>query len=1059
MPAPFDHRSGLPGVYDRAPDHPAWARVLFREGKMSQAAELMEVQTIAERRGRRIAEATMKDGDRIEGAAATVDVAAGTVTCDPGRVYVQGDVRPVAAAVLTGVAMSGEVEIGVRLTRSVETEVENPDLVGLHPGTEGEGEPGAGREVETIAWAYAGDGEPGDFFAVYLLKDGVIIDQTPPPLLSGVVQQIATYDRDANGSYIVSGHRVTALGKTGDAQVFSISEGVANIFGFKRTRYTALRHVEPEQWDTEQVDSEAHSWTDEGGGSGAIPVNHTPIASVITVIATFEAFEESVVRGPTADTSDTLANTSVQQVLEVRQGATTFVEGTDYQVVGDNIDWGLGGDEPAPGSTYEVTYYYFDAVTPDSVTDTQVTISGAVDGEAAFVTYTWKLPRVDLLCLDEQGHTVYVKGQSARARPIPPIVPVELLPLAEIENDWTGTPTVRNTGVRAFPFTQIDRMYRKLVDALNLIGLERLRRDIDSREPVAKKGVFVDDLTSDRWRDAGEPQDAAVFNGSMQLAIDPTFYTPALAGPVTLDFTEEVLIRQESATACQLINPYQVFDPLPAELVLDPPDDFWVETQTQFTSDATRVFGFGNDRRTTVRDVLVNEEEELLDFLRQIDVDFTIRGFGPGEALDALEFDNVDVTPAGLSADANGDLSGTFTIPPNVTAGTKAVVARGAGGSQATADFVGQGTVQIEVVQRVTTVRRFRRDRGNGGGGGGGGGDPLAQTFMLTEGRHIAGVDVRFCAIGDAAKDVVVDLVRVEHGIPTRDVITQARVEMTGVTLDAWHQVRFPIPVYLPAGLEFAFVFRTDDGQHALSIARMGDFDAVAQEWVGAQPYSVGVLLSSSNARTWTPHQSEDLTFRVVAARFGPTTRTVALGTHSLVNASDLLARAPAELPTGVARVTFEVERPTGEVIRLDPDQVFEFTDYETEDVELRAVLTGTETVSPVLYPRPLFVAGEMRGSGTYVTRAMTLGTGIRLSVFVKTMLPAGSTLTVEVDAADDNWTPLTLQTTTPLAEPGWNEQEYRVDPYTAQTGRLRLTLTGTPGARPSLADLRAVAI
>ncbi|MBL6431665.1 MAG: DUF4815 domain-containing protein [Alphaproteobacteria bacterium] len=48
---------------------------------------------------------------------------------------------------------------------------------------------------------------------------------------------------------------------------------------------------------------------------------------------------------------------------------------------------------------------------------------------------------------------------------------------------------------------------------------------MDSREPVAKRGVFVDPFTSDRYRDGGIAQDAAVFEGSCQLAIDPTVFS------------------------------------------------------------------------------------------------------------------------------------------------------------------------------------------------------------------------------------------------------------------------------------------------------------------------------------------------------------------------------------------------------------------------------------------------------------------------------------------------------------------------------------------------------
>src|SRR5690606_26719463 len=147
-----------------------------------------------------------------------------------------------------------------------------------------------------------------------------------------------------------------------------------------------------------------------------------------------------------------------------------------------------------------------------------------------------------------------------------------------------------------------------------------------------------------RSRDAGEAQDAAVFGGSMQIAIDPAFHRVEMAGPIMLDYVEEVVIEQPLATGCMKINPYQNFLPLPAKMTINPAVDFWTVSQTQWTSPATSVFGVGNVNRTTVTDVVVDQREQLAEFLRQIPVGFVIEGFGPGEILQRLAFDGVDVT-------------------------------------------------------------------------------------------------------------------------------------------------------------------------------------------------------------------------------------------------------------------------------------------------------------------------------------------------------------------------------------------------------------------------------
>ncbi|TIS75046.1 MAG: DUF4815 domain-containing protein, partial [Mesorhizobium sp.] len=306
--------------YDRSPQFPLWDSVLNREGKIGQAAEMVEAQTILQRKIRSIGNLVARDGDRVEGADIIIDVAAQTVTLIAGKLYVAGRVLDAPAAVLTDVPMTGAVHIGVRLLKTYVTELEEPALLGLMPGSLSEGEAGAARVVFALAWGFSGDGGEGDLYSVYLLKDGVAIDQTPPPNLTGINAQLAIYDFDANGNYIVSGCSVSALGKDGADQVFSIAEGVANIKGQKRTRYAALRHRETETFDLFRIPTEVHTF---GTNPTIVTLNHGPIATIREVLVEKEV-TDTVVRGGTPNGSDALVNTGVTSILEVKQGATTY---------------------------------------------------------------------------------------------------------------------------------------------------------------------------------------------------------------------------------------------------------------------------------------------------------------------------------------------------------------------------------------------------------------------------------------------------------------------------------------------------------------------------------------------------------------------------------------------------------------------------------------------------------------------------------------------------------------------------------------------------------------
>lgn len=1095
----YEHPLGLSDAYDRAGSRESWSGVAFREDRFAQAAELNEIQTIESRRGRRIANLTAKDGDRTEGCEITVigdlvegeppDPATMTVRIATGRIYVGGDVLPVSAATFTGLHVMGERTIGVRLVKTIVTELDDPILLGLHPGSEAEGEPGAARIVTSLSWALSTDEEPGEFFAVYLIKDGAVINQVPPPALTGIMQQIGRYDFDANGNYVVDGCMVDALGKTGSDQVFSIGAGTANIQGFKRIRETAMRHFEPEAPDLETIIAEPQTFTGPTNGETVISVLRPPIAAVTSAIVV-KRITETVVRGSTPNGLDALQSSSVVAIESITQGATTYVAGTDYALSGNSVSWAPGGAEPANSSTYTVTYRYNAAVTPIEVTATTVKVAGGVNGSTALISYTSKLPRADILCLDITGRPVYIKGVSARKGGLAPLPPASLLKLAEVHNDWLAKPVITNNGTRNYTYDEQRRFFNRLVDILEQFERTRLEAQVTAFEPVSKKGIFTDSFVDDFYRDQGSAQTAAVNRGVLQLGIDDVLLQLAGTTVETLAWVPEIVVRQELATSSIEINPYDNFVRMPAGMKLEPAVDFWTEEQTEWTSPVTREFQTAPNEppgQTTINEVTEIRRVNAVT-LRQIPVTVALEGFGVGENLATLTFDGVNVKPAGTqTGDANGEITVTFTVPANIPVGRRLVRATGAVDSFAEAIFVGEGTIDITTMRRVTLIARAAPDpvvinittttvvnqvnvaqvtggvvngggQGNDSGNSGGGQDPLAQTFTLPEPRHVVGLNFKFAAIGDRTNGVRVQLATVQNGWPTREVLAEAFINMQTVSVNVWTEARFAYPVFLPADREFCFVILTADPDHAVAIAKLGDVDVPTQTRVSAQPYTVGVLLTSANRLTWTPYQEADLTFQIVCARFAPQTRTFDLWTGSFDQVSDIIVRGTVEIPTQAARFRYELVRATGQVIALAPGQTHSFAEFVDEDVTLRAVMSGTEVISPILYPGTLLIGGRIREEGTYITRVFTMGSAVRIAALFAALIPPGANVAVHVDAADDNWQALAADGATVLGG-GWNEPRYTKSSYTAAIGRVRVKLTGTPAARPSIAKLRAYSV
>lgn len=1061
----YEHKSGLPLAYDGVGDRQEVQALVFHGRRpYLQARELNDLQAVQRNRAERMGQLVAQDGDRFEGAFALVDVEAKTITLGAGKIVVAGDVFPVSAAVLVNVPMTGRVQIGVRLKTEYITAEDDPTLRGLAPGSKAENDSSAAaRELATISWARGDVAGDGTFYQVYLLQDGTILDQTPPPALDGVMQALALYDAP-HGNYIVSGCRVSTLGVNAGKRIFSIEEGEANVSGRKVVRHASLRHQEQQVWDVAAVPGETATYA--GGASQTFTLAHAPLDAITSILLT-KRRTVNVTRGALANGIDALPNNSIVDIVSI----AGYAKNVDFKKTGDGVDWAPAGAEPAAGTTYSVTYTWRDSVLPDSFSDKTITLSGGdVNGDVIFA-YTYKLPRTDMIGLLPSGAPAYIRGVSA-ANPVRPIPPANVLPLAEIRNTWMGEPAIVinrvHTGVRMPTWSDYWRVVNKQEDHDRLLQQARIRQEVEQRDPAAKRGMFVDPFTTDEFRDAGIAQNGAVGNGILQLAIVPTFFDTSLTQPLTLDYVEEVIIEQKLKTGCVKINEYLNFTQLPGTLALTPAVDFWTVSATEWASPVTQEFQRGVQNWGGPLQTVDNGVEragpsrtEALPFLRQRDVAFTIKGFIPNEQLSSFTFDGVSILPAGQApkANAQGEISGSFHIPADIPSGRKQVLAKGAvNGTVAEAVFAGQGTLQVDVMRRVTTINTWTAPVFVSSGGSrdeptvGSSPDPQGQIFIPPETRQVIGIDFHLCAIGDRNNHVLVHQVTVETGLPTDQLVAEGFVSMLGAA-EGWKSARYRLPVTSPDNQAHAFVVKTDDGQHSISMASVGALDAQTQEVITVHPYAIGPRLSSVNAITWTPHQKEALSFRVVAARYPSTTKVQSLGKVQLTNHSDLQIRSVADLPSSACSVMYEVRRANGIKYRLQPYQVLSLGEYLTEEVEVFAILTGTEKLSPILYAPVEVIAGRVEQTAVYVTRAFDITDAARMLAYLKVALPSGSTMAMRAQVDNGAWVPVPLDATELSPDPVWVEQQHRLANINGAKMRIEIKLTGGPAARPRAAD------
>ena len=307
-------------------------------------------------------------------------------------------------------------------------------------------------------------------------------------------------------------------------------------------------------------------------------------------------------------------------------------------------------------------------------------------------------------------------------------------------------------------------------------------------------------------------------------------------------------------------------------------------------------------------------------------------------------------------------------------------------------------------------------------------------------------------------KDLMVQLRESDNGVPERQALTQVRVKASDLNASGATRVTFPFPIYLNANQEYWLVFLTDDATHSLKLAELGKYDSTANQWVSAQPYTIGVLLSSSNASSWTPHNDKDLKFTLNVAEFTSTQRTINLGALNVTNMTDLLVTAPVDVPGDQTRVSFKYTRSTGEVFNLAPEQSIPLEASISDTLQVQAVLEGTAKESPILYPGVLSLPGTLDTTGTYVGRQFDVTAGAStMRVVYEAKLEAGATVTPQYD--NSGYQTLTLASANPVGD-GWVEYVYEDTGIVGLSATsVKLTLTGSAAGRPLVRKTRAVLV
>jgi hypothetical protein len=395
-------------------------------------------------------------------------------------------------------------------------------------------------------------------------------------------------------------------------------------------------------------------------------------------------------------------------------------------------------------------------------------------------------------------------------------------------------------------------------------------------------------------------------------------------------------------------------------------------------------------------------------------------------------------------AEANnqGVIEGEFTVPEGIPAGVVLMEIEGDQGSVGTATYTSSGEITTESRRIVASVIC--------------GYDPLAQTFTLSEGRHVAGVDLWFKNKGNSR--VLVQIRETTVGFPNQNVVAQTSVYPEDVKVDGSHTRILFTPIWLEANIEYAIVILTDDAETSVAVAELGKFDSVHDVYVTKQAYQVGVLLSSSNASTWTAHQDLDLAFRLLACRFTETEHQINFGTIAADEHTDILTLANVQRVSSETNAEFVFTDSEGKTNVLAEDMPVALKEKINGEVSVIARIRGTTTRSPVVYQGVQVVLGTLGDIGDYVTRAFPAGTNVTIKIVYESFTPGNSTVKVYVRQTDTTYTLVPLHSGTAVGD-GWEEHTHILENFNGAATRVKIILEGNVLYRPGVRNLKAFTV
>jgi len=1134
--------------------HSDYKAVLFRAGDALQSAEMNEAQGFAKKSLADFSSKFISNGDVVSGVEVDTSYVMNgnslydiTVSSTEGMIFVDGEFIKVEASNIVLVdedLNTSSFGIGAEIVYEEVTHNEDDTLLDPALETRNQGQPGAGRlKITASIIDEASFVEADD--RIFLPLHYIIGGEVQEPNIAVPVDPferfrddttdiVAKYDRNSNGNYLLEGHEIEFTGLinpfTGSVGTnvgpfwFNVADGSSNVNGYNFEVPYSRNFELSSLVDYELKQNEPQEFV----GDGWYSVRHAPIRKVFRVSGEKTEVNLAMTHGAFAGANDELPAQfqPVLSISSITQGATTFVQGTDYSLVNDTIYWLNGGSEPAPSSTYYITFNYQYTETEGAFTSDNAYSNGDISddklkiylhgfsvGSQIQYDYDFVLTRIDTVYIDSQGNLGSIKGIPSEDSPVPPENDIEkTLKIAEIKLSGDKDPVISLTSNRTFKMSDIQLILDSVRDNDYNLGRISLELDLVRKQPGASlKGQFVDAFNDDDYRDLGLENTAMTVGNNLILDMDweTVGYEPLTSLSEEQEYFEmsstpnaTAILFQPHYTKTRKVNSYLFTAPPPAKLTISPSVYRWL-SKTEYrhmnifrreqtlridthlivynwrgiNSTGFQINDYTNDYITRHRTNRVSVGRTPA-IIPQIPIRVTSNraAFNAGETVN-VTLDNVDC--GALTADSNGRINGSVVVPPRSVSGAKELVTIGADSgvfgstifhavplTRTITDIAIRHFRRIvrRVWYRYVNLRPVRRD-------------PVAQTFTLREDTVLDKIEVVFGV--KSVTDVTCTICETTAGMPDKDkTLVSKTVKVDDLVVAGSRQAFvFDNKIQLSGMKEYAFVIINDDPVAELHVAELGKRTIDTPNiWLTNPAYQTGVLLSSANNSTWTPHQTEDVRFWLYDCTFG-LSEDFAYETKSVTDMTDMMVLADATVKEGTS-IRYKVElldrTGTAEAPReyfVNANDQIPLHDKYTGQVAITAEMTSNGAKSPVLDSDIQLMVGTSSRDSIYTSKGIEIDYLAQSAVaFIDCYEPNNTNIALEIQVVDPiskvvSWQPMAR--TAHLVELGkeWKELKFV---FALQNGsqhvidadqkltRVRIKLaTGDDANRPVVSDLR----